>query len=299
MQKNKNISQSKKLLFMLRTFVIVTISLIVLISCEDPAPTDYIPQNFIEAVLIVDEPIRSIKIMKTQPLADSFNYEKSFVRDALVKISEGSNEYILDIEPKGTDGYYFNDTSVKVKSNTEYKLEVVLSDGTKISGNTITPRRTKWISKPEDFIYYPKDTVKLTSPDTINFSWETVQDVNFYIIAMQCLDTIEYGKYLIPQSDELNRRVFNPFRGDNFYKETSAWSFVPTNKIPVFWSAFKWFGVHEFRVYVSDWNFLRWMIQWIAKSQYDPLLSSFDNAIGVFGSASVIRDTSFLIKNQP
>jgi hypothetical protein len=53
------------------------------------------------------------------------------------------------------------------------------------------------------------------------------------------------------------------------------------------------------KVYVPDWNFLRWFLQAQTKGEADPLLSSVDGAIGYFGSASSIKFDFFLLKNQP
>ena len=116
---------------------------------------------------------------------------------------------------------------------------------------------------------------------------------------MKCLDTLNYGKYLTPPTAEMNRRINLPFRNDRAYRETATLLPIPNSQTPVVWNTFKWFGLHEVGVYVPDWNFLRWYIQSQTRSQIDPLLSSIKGGYGYFGSASVIRDTSVIIKNQP
>jgi len=59
---------------------------ILLSACEDAPPTDYIQQYYVEAYLIVDEPIDGIKLQRTLPIQDSFKLEKALIKDAIVKI---------------------------------------------------------------------------------------------------------------------------------------------------------------------------------------------------------------------
>ena len=68
---------------------------------------------------------------------------------------------------------------------------------------------------------------------------------------------------------------------------------------PIIWNFFKWFGMHEVSIYAPDENFLNWALQYFINSNYDSRHNSINGGIGVFGSASVVRDTSFIIKNQP
>ncbi|MCE5304372.1 hypothetical protein LLG34_01535 [bacterium] len=83
-----------------------------------------------------------------------------------------------------------------------------------------------------------------------------------------------------------------------YYRDLSYWVIVPSSKVPVVWTVFKWYGLHEVSVYAPDFNFLRWMVQTMT-GEINPLLSSVKGAFGYFGSASVIRDTSVILKNQP
>jgi hypothetical protein len=268
--------------------------LIGLFSCEDPVPTDYIEEKFVEAYLIVNEPIRDIAVMKTQPLNSVFNYDSSFVGNLDVYIIEGENRMKLEFNGKS---YYYPDTTYLVKPQTKYFLEIDCIDGNKVSGETTTPSAFSWVNKPKDIIYFPKDTMNLPSVDSLVIEWE--KSTIFYLIAITCIDTLEYGKYLTPVSGEMNRRIYKPFSNDRRYKEISSWSFMPNNKTPVVWNYFKWFGMHDVTIYSPDPNFLEWAIQYFVKNSYDPLLGSIKGGIGVFGSAAVVRDTSFLVKNQP
>lgn len=282
----------------MKTYLIFFLSLFILVSCEDPIPSDYIPKNMVEATLIVDEPIKDIIIMKTQPVSDSFVYSKSIIHDADVKIISPTKTYQLVCDNERESGYYYPDTNELINPNTIYKLEIVLKDGTIITGETTTPDRISWIKPLPDTLYYPKDTINLTTPDSLKLEWEKVAGIDFYLVDVQCLDTLNYGIYLNPPTNEMNRRITRPWNHDDQFKETSTWSLLPSTKTPVVWLTFKWFGKHKVSVYAPDPNFTRWFLQNVVKGQYDPLLGSIKGAIGDFGSASRVSKQFFLKKNR-
>lgn len=283
---------SKLIILMLAVFSII------FVSCGDDIPTDYKPENFVEAVLLVGEPIRNISVIRTQPIYHPYDYYKSFIKDAQVIIRGDGREFPLRFNFDTLNpGYFFDDEEYLVKANIEYSLEVTLSDGKILTGKTTTPGMNEWVKRPSKFIQYPIDSTSLPAGDSI--SWQRIAGYDYYLIAIVCLDTLEYGKYLDPATNEMNRRIYKPFASERQYKDVSQTAFVPNTKTPIVWSTFKWFGMHEVIVYTPDWNFARWFIQNVGQGSVNPLLGSIEGGIGVFGSASAIRDTAFLKKNQP
>ncbi|MFH1052548.1 MAG: hypothetical protein V1779_16640 [bacterium] len=276
--------------------LILTIFVFSLFSCEDPIPNDYIEEKFVEAVLIVGEPIQNIVVMRTQSLSEVYNYDSSLVRDAIVKISDGENNFNLVFR---NSSYYYPDTNYKVKPETIYELTVNCPDNKILKGTTTTPKVFNWVIPPKKLMYFPskQDSITLPRVDSLDFEWELV--TIFYMISVKCLDTLDYGKYLQPATSELNRRISKRFSNDLRYRELAIWTFIPSNKTPVLWNYFKWYGQHEVAVWNPDKNFLNWGLQYFVDSSYNPRLNSIEGGIGVFGSASVIRDTTFLVKNQP
>ncbi len=266
-------------------------------SCEDQVPTKYIPRNFVDAILIVGKPIRNIVISKSQPPLDSFNFAASLIRDANVIIRGDGREFVLKTDPEGEAGYYFDDDTYLVKPNMTYELEVNLTDGTLMTGKTETPGVTAWINRVSKPLQYPLDSIKL--PATESISWQKVSGHPIFFISVTALDTLDYGKYLDPPTDEMNRRIERPFWDDDFYREISQWVWIFNDKTSVVWNIFKWYGVQEVAIYVPDYNFFKWFEQYLMDQQYNDLLGSIEGGFGVFGSASVIRDTTFLIKNLP
>ncbi len=291
---------------MKRNIFFVILAIIFLNSCEDLPPDLYIPQIFVEGYLIVDEPINGIILLRSMPVLDSFNYQQSLVKDANIRITElsgnnGNFSYQLIYSDEPLLGYHYPDTSVKIKPNTTYKLEITLNNGDRITGETTTPERLKWKIPPRDTLYYPKDTINLPSPDSLKISWQPAAGIFFHLIRIRCLDTLNYGKYLNPPTDELNRRISRPWENNvRLYNDVTRWAGpLPATESPVVWTALKWYGLNEITIYAPDYNFLRWFLHNQRRSQYEPRLSSVDGAMGVFGSASAIKKVVFIIKNQP
>lgn len=285
------------------SFLITFAALLFISGCEDLPPDKYIPETYVEAYLIVDEPIENIIVMTSQPLSSSFTYDESLVSDAEVRITDENNtEYILEFRDSNEVGYYLPDTTVLVQPETEYTLEITLGDGTVITGETTTPARFDWIRPPKDIIQYPKDTLSLPEVDSLEIEWENASGAIWYLLRIRCADTLDYGIYLDNVSnDELNRRIERPWsRRERFYNDVSRWvGAIPNNKTPLVWTTLKWFGRTEVSVYAPDFNFLQWFIHYQRTGIYEPILGSVEGGIGVFGSASVIRKESFVLKNQP
>ena len=274
---------------------------IIAIACEDAVPNDYQPKTMVEGYLIVDEPIGRIIVLRTQPVRDSFNYANSLIRDAAVRIIGDDRIFDLVIDSDGEYGYYYPDVTYLVKPNTSYQLEVRLADGTLITGSTETPSRFNWVKKNPKLMQYPIDTINLPLNDSLRIEWEKVPNVSFCGISVKCLDSLNYGMYLNPPTEELNRRMYRPFQGDESWRfqEMTSFSLIQATKTPVVWWAFRWFGLHEVSIIVPEWDMVMWMMQAFASPEYNPLLSNVEGGMGVFTSCSMVKDTVFVLKNQP
>ena len=280
-------------------YILIITFTIIFQACEDDIPNIYEPAYFVEGYLIVDSPIENIIVMETQDISKPYDYVFSLVPDAEVKIIEGDNEFLLDFRADSVCGYYYDNESYKVKPNTKYELEITLQDGTFISGSTTTPKRFEWINPMPEQIYYPKDTINLPE-DSIKIEWTATSGLNWFFIRTRCLDTMYYGKYIEPPTEEFNRRTYKPYADNSRYYNDRNIYFgpLPNTKTPLLWSGVKWYGKNEVSVYCPDVNYLLWFIQVQRQSFYEPLLGTVDGAMGVFGSASEIKDTTFVIKNQ-
>ena len=291
---------------MKRFFLLLLIGLssAIFFGCQDLPPTEYIPKNYVQAFLYVGEPISNIVVMRSTPINDSLNYDSYLIKDAEVKITYNNKTLNLTYSDSGVKGYSYIDSNELVKPNTLYSLEVRLKDGTVMTARTFTPDMISWLKPPPDIVYYPKDTVNLPPVDSLYIKW-TASPIDsllklYYFVCVKCLDTLQYGKYLTPPTSEMNRRIGKIRETASLtYREVETWNPIPVTKTPIVWGAFKWYGLNEAIIYAPDYNFTRWMIQYLRFNSANTLFSSIDNGFGVFGSASRISKIAFLVKNQP
>lgn len=273
-----------------------------LTSCVENDLADYKPETVVEAYLIVNQNIENIRVMKTQPLYTSFNFDDYDVKNATVQIVGDGQTFDLQYDNENNAGYYYADREYKVKPNTEYSINIKMPDGAIITGKTMTPAQTKWNKKFPKELQFPKDSTRQVSKEFI--SWDKAEMASNYYLTVSCLDTLHYGKYLNPKTDEMNRRTFTISNrlGQNSKKDFNEYVttvFLRSNSAPVIWSLFRWFGKHAVSVFALDENMMKWMLQNHNQKNLDERLSTINNAIGCFGSASVVRDTVFILKNQP
>ena len=274
-----------------------------LASCEDPVAFDYIPEYAVEAYLLVDEPITGVMITKSQPVADTFVYENSIVRDAKVHIIRDQKDTLkLQFYPSGRGGEYrLPDSTLLIQPSTRYDLLVVLPDGKRVTGTTYTPKRVEWINAPRSVLQYPVDTLNLIAPDSLSITWTPTDGISEYLIAITCLDTIGYGQYLDPPTLDSNRKIFRFFRRnpDNpRLRNLTLYGFIQGTKSPVVWTAFRWYGKHKLSIFAPDPNFVKWFKAGWGGNQYDYRLASVEGGLGVFASGSYVEQETFLLKNQ-
>lgn len=279
---------------------------LILSSCEDTPPVDYVNSKYLEAFLIVGEPIENIMLMNSQPVNSPFNRQNAMISDADVRIVFEGTTHNLIFRDGEKPGYYLPDTEIKVKPNTEYNLIINTNDGKLITAKTITPNQiNSWIKPPIESIHYPKDTLRLPRVDSLEIEWDSTPGTNLYLIRTTALDTINYGRYLEPPTDEFNRRTYSVMTNfENtgiYYKNLSSWNLIANTKTPTVWLAFKWFGPYQIEIYNPDPNMLSWFVNifFSGTSENIELLNSVNGAYGVFGSTSKISAETFIFKNQP
>jgi hypothetical protein len=123
-----------------------------------------------------------------------------------------------------------------------------------------------------------------------------------YLIRVKVLDTLGYGKYLTPPTEETNERTNNA----DAFEDTDAptfysfvrWGFVQTTRVPVVWTAFKWYGLNEVAIIAPDKAMLDWfkLTKFSGNPQFNETYMNVKNGLGVFASGSIITDTTFMLK---
>ncbi len=284
--------------------LLVSVLVLGMAACEDAPPTDYIPTPFVEAYLIVDEPIRNVIVGVSQPVTQPFDYASMIDAGAEVVLSTEGTDYNLEFkEMNGIGSYFLPDTTISVMPETRYSIHVRTRDGKTVTASTVTPKRIAWIIPPRDLLQYPQDTTVLYSPDSLRISW-TRGNSPEYLVRVNVLDTLEYGMYLVPPVSEVNDRTnnisFEKPDDPQFYTAT-RWGFIQANQAPTVWAAFRWYGRNEVAILAPDKALLDWFkaTQWGGRSvEYRPEYSNIVGGVGVFGSASVIAKEVFVLKRK-
>ena len=293
----------------LRNAILILFAIHILSSCGNPVPDDYIETILLEALLIVDNPIKDIRLTRTLPLTEEYYYGNALIKNASIFIYEGENEIKLkfieyDSANIKKSGYYYDDTNYLVKPNTKYKLKAILSNGKEITGSTTTPHKIEWTKKMADIIPYPDDTLNLPAYEGAQSKWTKNDNKNsIFIYSVTCLDTLHYGKYLDIPTDDSNRRIRIRNHSNN-NNQTQRPAEVTINSASILpkatlnWNFCRWFGSHSLKIYVPDKNYEQWFMYYLMLPNFNIKSYSVEGAIGYFGSAAMIEDTFFLRKNK-
>lgn len=274
-------------------------------SCEDPIPTDYTEELVIEGFAVVDEPLANIRVMRTLPIGDTFSFAKAGLSDAAVRVYANDVEIAMVYVPDTLGGTYrARDTSYRVLPNTTYLIRVDAL-GKTLEATTTTPVQLEWIRRGPRLVQFPHpDSLLFPGGDSLVISWKPVPKTEFYIIGLECKDTLGYGQYLTPATVDTNSRTPRP-KPDFFNRDGT----LVANERIIFggtlftasqtvWGATRWHGLHELKVYAPNKEFLEWFYQVGSgrRSSYDYRLSNIKGGLGVWGAASVIKTEKFILK---
>ncbi len=274
-------------------------------SCEDPIPTDYTEELVVEGFTIVGEPLAGIRVMRTLPIGDTFSFAEAGLPDAIVRVYANGQEIPMEYVADNRGGTFrARDTSYRVAASTSYMIRVEAL-GKTLEATTITPIPISWVQEGPRMVQFPSpDSLLFPGGDSLVVSWTSVPKTEFYIIALECLDTLGYGAYLDPPTSDTNTRTPRP-KPDFFNREGT----LVANERIVFggtlftasqtiWGVFRWHGLHEIKIFAPNREFLEWFYQVGSgrRSTYDYRLSNIKGGLGVWGGASVVKTQKFVKK---
>ncbi|MBL7999683.1 MAG: DUF4249 family protein [Candidatus Kapabacteria bacterium] len=302
----------KKHISYLHKLIVTILAGSTIISCGDAVITDdYVQQNVISSLLMVGDTIKGIQVFSSQPLNKPYSIRESMITNAEVSLTDSATANRIPLTYRTTDttgaGEYYSAQGVLVQPKTTYLLQVKFADGSVATGRTVTPDSLSWVRPPKPVAQFPTDTLNLPSVDSLKIEWKLKSGLQSeYLLAVRCFDTLNYGSLRTPPTTELNARtptLINRFGGEGNpeYFEKTSWGFLVNTQVPVVWNAFKWYGSHEIVIYAPDKNMAEWfkLNQFQgAEKRYDPNQGSINgNAVGVCGSASLVRGPMFVVKN--
>ncbi|MFM8772020.1 MAG: hypothetical protein ACKOE4_08395 [Candidatus Kapaibacterium sp.] len=292
-----------------RTILVSVFALVALftVGCEDPVPTDYKEEIMLEGLLLVGEPLQDVRVLKTLPVTDTFSFERAALSDAKITVTADGLNIPMEFVPDSRGGTYRAvDTSYRVRASTIYAVSV-LANGATLTASTRTPATFAWTTPPKTWIRFPNPDSLLTAVnDSLLVTWSPVPETELYIIGLTCLDTLGYGQYLDPPTTDTNLRTVRPKpdffdrSGTLIANERTTLGATPFTTSQTVWGVFRWYGQHELRVYAPDGAFLEWfyLVGGGRRSSYDYRLGNIKGGLGVWGSASLIKQRSFLLKNN-
>ncbi|MFA6233435.1 MAG: DUF4249 family protein [Bacteroidota bacterium] len=274
--------------------------LIAFTACEDAPPTDYSPRPYVQGYLLVGEPIEDIIVAMSQPIDQPYDYSSSLVSNADVSIEvDGQTIPLVYREQAGVGSYSCPDESIRVLPETSYRLLVRMPGGAVVRAETTTPKIIDWTIQPAASILYPQDTTSMPLSDSLRMVWTPGNNAE-YLIRVLALDTLGYGIYLDPSTEEANTRTNSRGEKRGVTYSLTQWVYAPQNRMRLAWNTITWHGRNEITVYAPDYWFLEWFksVQFSRISaEYDPQESNIIGGLGVFGSASIIRKEVFLQKS--
>ncbi|MBM4178710.1 MAG: DUF4249 family protein [Ignavibacteria bacterium] len=295
----------KTLMTNIRLLLALLVVTLITTSCEDPIPTDYTEELVIEGFVIVGEPLANIRVMRTLPISDTFSFKKAAVNDATVRVFANNSEIAIEFVADSFGGSYrARDASYRVLPSSSYQIRVKAL-GKTLEATTITPIALSWIKEGPNVVQFPHpDSLLFPGADSLAVSWSQVPNTEFYIIGLECLDTLGYGKYLTPASSDTNTRTPRPkpdfFNRDGTLVSNERTIFGGTifSASQTIWGVFRWHGRHRLNIYAPNKEFLEWFYQVGSgrRSSYDYRLSNIKGGLGVWGGASLIRTEKFLLK---
>lgn len=296
-----------KTMFHSMTAICAMVMLLFTSGCEDPVPTDYKEEILLEGLLIVGEPLENVRILRTLPVTDTFSFERASIPDATIIVrADGVDvpmEFVAD--PRGGT-YRAIDTAYRVKPNVVYSV-TVNARGAELSASTRTPAPFEYTAPPRPWLRYPSpDSLLVSVDDSLLISWTGVQGTDLYIISITCLDTLGYGQYLQPPTSEANSRTIRPNpdffdqSGTLLANERTTLGVTRFTTTQTVWGVFRWYGPHEIRIYAPDRAFLEWidLVGSGRRSSYDYQQSNVRGGLGAWGSASMVKQRTFLLKRD-
>lgn len=275
----------------------------IVIGCENPVPQDYIEEIVAEGFVVTGQPLTNIRVYRTMSLQDTFSMKEAVLPDAEVIIKENGTQIPVRFQLDTAGGFFTSaDETYRVKANSTYTLEV-RARGKVLTATTQTMPEFSWIKTPRDTLQYPGEANETKPQDSLNISWQATPGMDFYVIGVECIDTTNYGAFLIPQTTDTNRRIREDDlfdTGSRITPERTRFGFSLASSTPVVWLAFKWFGKHNLTVYAGDKAFRDWyrMVGGGRRSNYDYRLSNMQGGLGVWAGATSVTAPTFLVKDK-
>lgn len=229
-----------------RNIAFLFVTILSLWSCDNtqtPISDNYVIEGFIYA----NEPVTDIKIKKIRPLISEDTVEE-VISDALVVISDGLNDFVLDFN--GNTGKYESfSTDLEIKSGNTYQLYVTVGSRASFS-ETVIPDTPKGVRLSADTLAIPElklslglrdQIIQLFNDGRIKLEWNNPLEESFYVVIEERVHPDDFLP-LLPEEIPANaRELLNSFR---FISEPSQ-----ETSFDIIGIALQTYGLHVATVY--------------------------------------------------
>ncbi len=247
--------------------VISFLLIISVLKCDSPVGiTPYKDEPVVECLLLVGQGIEDFKFTRTLPVGSEYNEEKAGITDAIITITDESNNSTT-LKPVGENPGLYADESFIIAPKTRYFLQIDYN-GSLMTAQTVTPD-TFTVSKTVDssFVYLK---------DNIYFQWTKSEGAAAYYFTVTNLE---------PVAEKIDR----DFSEENPYakRKTRFFWTLGTTTVVFPW-LHNYYGRHEIKIYAIDDNLYHYLqtsfqdIQELTEPE-----SNIKNAIGYFASGVV------------
>lgn len=294
-------------------YIIILIILVLIGGCGegkvDITDASYTPEIVINAYIFGGQKVQGIKITRNTPLNQSVDTSKIILYDAIVKITDISNnlEYPLTYIPlKYSFEYIGNDLIIEYGKS--YKIDVQAKiDGKDLHASSITtvPLAGLKADKQDLGSMFYRQTDLEGNVEKFNVSFSPSGNSTATILSIVALDaspaSFIYNNYYYPETD--TQKIDNALDRykQNYTYQIGIAAGTQDFSIAIDWFSVWFYGRYRVIIYAADKNFYDFFITAKSVMELDgnfhaPNMHIDGDGIGVFGSA--VTDTVYFTINK-
>lgn len=197
----------------MKTIPILVLVVAGLASCEtlvNDIPASRLPKTasklVVHSFISPQDPVINVVVSESVPVFSGSDAKQGVIKDALVKISDGTNEVVLPFDA-ANELYRIGQSQFKILASKKYTLSVSYA-GRQVAAHCTVPDQTPAIKS------YELDTLVTSNPAfgrdtalTLKMHWQDIKaDTNYYRVTAAA--EIEYS---VPDPKGTNKRIRNQF----------------------------------------------------------------------------------------
>jgi hypothetical protein len=294
------------------TFLLISSAL--LISCEMYPQDEYEEYYVVESYLIANNELPIVRVSKTVPANDEYNFEDAAVNDAIVQIRMLENGPQSD--PVTEFDYYFSDTGIyrphlrhRVQPLRTYELRVTFNDSDDIiTAHTVVPdtfRITRGIQN--SIVYQSEEQLNITVSESSYPGRQNIYVFNAISLSPVVENLTPFYAQLLEDSDTPDDDLFQLANNSSGILNEGNFEPNPDGTITIQypWVGIAFFGENQIVANTIDdnvYDFVRSQQVQLGGSTLSPgeiqnVIYHVDGGIGVFGSLA--SDTVKTIVERP